>query len=98
MRNVYGGKWDGALAAESPKAFGWIDSTGRVYSEPGPGRLAYRYVFGGWAFAGYGARRGSCGGCLLAPDPESGAALEHCPLCGAAQEAGSGGRSEESVD
>jgi hypothetical protein len=87
MRNVYGGLLDGALAEESSEPFGWIDANGRVYPEPGSGRLAYRYVLGGWAFAGHGAQRGSCGGCLLAPDPQSGGPLASCPLCGASQEA-----------
>jgi hypothetical protein len=90
MRNVYGGEFSGSLAEESPEPFVWIDIHGRTHNEPAQGRFAYKYVFGGWAFAGYGARRGSCGGCLLDPDPESGAPLASCPLCGASQEAGNG--------
>lgn len=85
MRNVYEGPFDGGVAGELDAPFAFIDSSGRCYSEPAPDRAAYRYVFGGWCFAGHGAQRGSCGGCLLAPDPESGAPLAHCPLCGASQ-------------
>lgn len=81
MRNVYEGPFDGTVADELNEPVAFIDGNGRAHREPAAGRFPYRYTFGGWCFAGHGARRGPCGGCFLAPDPDSGDALTRCPLC-----------------
>jgi hypothetical protein len=79
------------LADESDEPVRWIDVAGRCHAEPGPGRLAYQYGFGGWVFKGYGARPCPCGGCLLDPDPDTGGRLDACPLCGARDDSGGAG-------
>jgi hypothetical protein len=84
MRRLYGGPFDGGVATELDEPFAFIDGNGRAHVKAAKGRVAYRYAFGGWCFAGHGLQRCGCGA-FLEPDPQSGEAVSACPLCGAAQ-------------
>lgn len=82
-RACSGGPHDGVDAtARGGLAVGWIDGRGHVHAGPGRGRFAYRRDGDVWRFAGHGTRRCDCGG-TLAPHPDTGDALDECPLCGA---------------
>jgi hypothetical protein len=84
-RVCHGGPLDGERVPRSRVrgAFAWLDAVGRAYGAPGDGRALYLVDGEALAFAGHGVRR--CAGCggLIDADPDTGAKISACPLCGA---------------
>jgi predicted RNA-binding Zn-ribbon protein involved in translation (DUF1610 family) len=85
FQRVVGGPLDGGRATRRAERFRFLDTQGRTFARAGEGRTLYENIGGQWVHPGHGARQ--CTGCeaILSPEPGTGDALAHCPLCGATQ-------------